>query len=164
MRKFYFSKIFLSVGLLGLLTGCSVFMAASGSTTPDLSVLEPGTSRKVIERELGKPLKQRRLKWENEATYQFFTNDQPNYGRATSYAFLAGMTMGLSEFVTAPIEAVQGDRHEIVITYNRSNRLKKYRHEIFKAPIPPLGHVTKKEPGTLKKMNYDGQDGKARKN
>jgi hypothetical protein len=158
MKKNIFLKISLFPSLLIVGTGCSVFMAASGSTTPDLSILEPGTSRKVIEQTLGKPLRQRRLKWENEATYQFFTNDEPNYGRATSYAFLAGMTMGLSEVVTAPLEAVQGDRHEITITYNRFNRLKKYRHETYKAPLPPPGHVPKKEPGTFGKMNYDGRD------
>lgn len=124
-------------------------MAASGSRSPDLSVLEPGTSRLRIEEAFGKPIRQRRLRWLDEATYQFFTNDEPNYGRATSLAFISALSLGLTEIITAPIEAVQGDRHELIVTYSRSGRLKKFKHITYKAPIKPLGHVEKKEPGTF---------------
>ncbi len=144
MKKYFFIKFLFILVPPITFWGCSVFMAASGSQTPNLHVLEPGTSKKRIEQELGKPIRQRRLRWDNEATYQFFTNDEPNYGRATSYAVLAGFTMGLSEVITSPLEAVQGDRHEIVVTYNRFNRLKNFKHTTFKAPIPPPGHVQKK--------------------
>jgi hypothetical protein len=142
-------KVWLSIISTFALFGCSAIMAASGSKSPDLSVLEPGTSRSKIEEVLGKPIRQRRLRWLDEATYQFFTNDEANYGRATSLAVISAFSLGLTEIITAPIEAVQGDRHEIIVTYSRSGRLRKFKHITHKAPIKPLGHVAEKEPGTF---------------
>jgi len=112
-------------------------MAAKGSETPDLTQLKQGTKRVDVERILGKPIKYNRGSNGDVATYQFFSADDPSYKRAATYAVLDGLTLGVAEVFTSPVEMVQGDRHEIIVTYSRFGRLKSYRHLLYQAPLPP---------------------------
>lgn len=138
-------KIFLIITALLVpalfLSGCSAIMAASSSENKDLGVLKYGTRRFDVERELGKPIKFDRTARGDVATYQYFSGDEANYKRAAAYTVLTGVTLGMSEFFTAPVEALQGDRNEVKVLYDRTGRVKSYKHIIHKAPIPPAEKI-----------------------
>lgn len=130
MRKF----LVLPFVLFGL-NACSVMMAATSQDAPNTSGLQAGAQRADIEKVLGRPTKQVREWTGVRATYQYMTNDQKNYKRAATYAVLDGLTLGAAELFTFGMEAVQGDRHEIEIFYDRSGRLISKKETVFKAPI-----------------------------
>lgn len=116
-------------------SGCSAMMAATGSDSPDLSVLRAGTPRKTVQASLGRPTSSIRTGYGDEVTFQYFTGDEPNMRRAAVYAVLTGVTLGLAEVVTAPAEMVQGDRHVVVARFDRNGRLIDYRTTTVTAPI-----------------------------
>lgn len=127
---------FLSVTCFAfLLSGCSVMMAASEQQAPDTSVLRQGATRNQIEHSLGRPIKYVREWNYDRAVYQYITNDQKNYKRAATYAVLDGLTLGAAELFTFGMEAVQGDRHEIEVLYDRRGNALQISETVIKAPI-----------------------------
>ena len=129
-------KILILLAPILLFSGCSPFMAASASKPPDLSVLSAGANRSEIDRELGKPISIIRRGPKVIATYQYFTGDEANYRRAALYAVLDGLTMGISELVTFPMEALQGDKNMVVVTYDHKGRLISTEQWMEEAPLP----------------------------
>jgi hypothetical protein len=120
-----------------VLSGCSVMMAASGpSHEPDLSALKAGSMREDVRRELGPPISSIRKASGDVATYQYFTGTDQSYRRAAAYAVLDGLTLGFAELVTAPAEAVQGDRHVVEVIYDTHGRVKSVHQTVHDAPIP----------------------------
>jgi len=117
------------------LTGCSVIMAATPSQTPDFSVLKVGAARTTVEKSFGKPIKFHRNAKGDFATYQFFTGDKSSYQRAATYAVLDGLTLGVAELFTSPIESLQGDKNILEVLYTRNGRLKSFRHKRYNAPL-----------------------------
>lgn len=129
-------NIALLVVLMISLSGCSVFMAATSHPEPDITILAQGQTRAVIEKELGKPIQNIREGTGDRATYQFITGDKPDYRRAAVYALLTGVTLGASELVTSPIEALQGQRHVVEVFYDTRGRVRSFRHTVNDAPLP----------------------------
>ncbi len=121
----------------GMLCSCSVIMAATPSKETDLSVLHKGATKTSVEKSLGKPIKYSRESHGDVAVYQYFTGDKANYNRAAAYAVLTGVTLGVAELFTSPMEALQGDRNEVHVLYTRNGRLKAYKTFFFNAPLPP---------------------------
>ena len=120
-----------------VLGGCSVFMAASGSKEIDLSTIRIGRStRPQVEQLLGKPITFYRKSYGDEATYQFFTGDEPSYTRALMYAGLDVVTVLIAEIFTSPIESLQGDRHLLKVLYTPSGVVKDVEHQFNAAPLP----------------------------
>jgi len=130
-----YSKLILTLSLAGL-SGCSVFMAATSQEPPNLSVLEAGTPRLALERELGRPITDFKTNTGSIATFQYFTNDPANYRRAATYAVLDGITVGFAELITFPAEAVQGDRHVVTVWFDHSGKVISSRTSSHAAPIP----------------------------
>jgi hypothetical protein len=73
------------------MTGCVTFMAATeGPKPPDLSKVQIGVSRQVIERELGKPVQ----RLNNVSTYEYNTmKPTPLWAAAAVDVFLMGTTV-----------------------------------------------------------------------
>ena len=115
--------------------GCSVFMAASSSEAPDLSVLRSGATIKEVNQALGKPISFLRTDRGDIAVYQYFTGDKANYKRAATYAVLDGLTVGLAEVITSPAESLQGDKHVITVQYTRGGHLTAVSQSVKKAPL-----------------------------
>jgi len=110
MRKvgYRFPAMRLSAGLLlslcallsvsALLSGCSVFMAASSSKDLDLGTIHIGrTTRPQVEQLLGKPISFNRRNYGDEAVYQYFTGDEASprprsalCGARCSHAWIGG--------------------------------------------------------------------------
>lgn len=121
--------------ILVSLQSCSVFMAAQSREAPDVSVLRRGALRADVERELGAPIRSIRKSNGDVAIYTYISGDKANYGRAATYAVLTGVTLGLSEFVTSPIESLQGDKHTVKIVYGLDGRIRSFSHSQIKAPL-----------------------------
>ena len=116
-------------------TGCSVVMAATASEEPNVSILRPGTSRAALEKEIGQPIFATRERTHDYATYQFFTGDEASYQRAAVYTVLDIVTIGFAEIFTTPIEALQGDKHTVRVSYNLNNVVEDINIESSKAPL-----------------------------
>ena len=89
-------KIIQSIFIAFILSGCSVFMAATGSDPVDLSKIQVGAHRSVVESQLGKPITFYRNPGGDYAVYQIITGVEPDYKRAAAYAVLTGLTLGLT--------------------------------------------------------------------
>lgn len=111
-------------------------MAASSREGADLSVLQPGQDRQIVESVLGKPISVIRMGYGDEATYTFVSDDEANYGRAAVYALLTGVTLGVSEFVTTPVEMLQGNLHEVIVVYDIKGKVRSFQHIERDAPLP----------------------------
>jgi hypothetical protein len=123
--------VLLAVGL----SGCSPIMAASGNGGPDFTGLEPGVPRAEVDARLGKPISSVRREFGDVATYQYFTEDQPNYWRAGLWTVLDVGTLGLAELVLFRMEALQGAKHVVQVSYDINKRMIGMEHVISNAPL-----------------------------
>ncbi|MBW7897419.1 hypothetical protein B188_04730 [Candidatus Brocadiaceae bacterium B188] len=110
---------YILVVLLGVVfSGCSVGMALSGKKDPNLSVVRVGATRGEVELALGSPTRSattpdgRRVD-----VYQYEIGNEPSAGRAVGHAVLDVFTLGLWEIAGTPIEALQGNKYEMTVTY-----------------------------------------------
>ncbi len=123
MMKSRFLACALLVGLLG---GCSVGMALSGSETPDISIIKIGTLRDDVELHFGKPAEVEVLEDGTErATYVFEVGNDPSVTRAVGHAVLDVASFGLWEAIGTPIEAYASEERMLLITYNKFDLIKK---------------------------------------
>ena len=105
------------------LTGCSVGMALSGETQPDLAVCSVGAERSEIELQLGKPTAVSNLPDGGQAcTYEYQLGNEPSPGRAVVHGAMDVLTMGLWEVVGTPVEAVQGKKYRMTVDYDSDGR------------------------------------------
>jgi hypothetical protein len=116
-------------------SGCSVYMASSSPTQPELSAVRVGASRAEVDKELGKPINFLRQHYGDVATYQYFGPDDVSYGRAAAYTVLDILTLGVAELITTPIETLQNDKHTLVVTYNPAGRVLGVSRSLNKAPL-----------------------------
>ncbi len=111
--------------LVGLLAGCSVGMALSGSETPDLSIIKIGTLRDDVELHFGEPAEVEQLEGGAElATYIFEVGNDPSATRAVGHAVLDVASLGLWEAIGTPIEAYASEERKLLITYNKFDLIK----------------------------------------
>ncbi len=118
-----------------LLTGCSVIMAAHDEKDIDLKTLRTGMHRSEVEQILTNKLHEGGAHYGRAVTYQYFTGDERSLGRAAAYGLLDIATLGLAEIVTTPVEALQGDKHLVTVTYDAEGRVVRVRDTIERAPL-----------------------------
>jgi len=110
--------------LVGLLSGCSVGMALSGSEKPDLGAVKVGSSRGEVEMHLGNPTSSLAVGDGQRAdVYEYEIGNEPSAGRAIGHGAMDVLTFGLWEVVGTPIEGVQGERCNATITYDRDDKV-----------------------------------------
>jgi hypothetical protein len=108
----------------GVLSGCSVGMALSGSPNPDLGAVKTGASRGEIEMHLGSPISSTMIEGGHRADlYQYEIGNEPSAGRAAGHAVMDVLTLCLWEIVGTPVEAVQGDKYTATIEYDENNKV-----------------------------------------
>ena len=114
----------LTAAVAGLLSGCSVGMALSGSQNPDLGAVRTGATRGEIELHLGSPVRSTLLDGGRRAdVYQYEVGNEPSAGRAAGHAAMDVLTLGIWEIVGTPIEGVQGEKYTATIVYDESDRV-----------------------------------------
>lgn len=127
-KQTFFMAIFIGIVLLASLTisGCSVGMAMSGKKDPNLGMVRVGSTRGEVELTLGSPVKSVTLDRGNRMdVYQYEIGNEPSSGRAIGHGLMDVLTLGLWEVIGTPIEAVQGEKYELTITYGKDDRVQK---------------------------------------
>jgi len=117
-------NFFVSAIMLGLLCGCSVGMAMSGKTTPDLGVIKKNATRGEVELQLGAPVKVTTLDNGHVVNlYEYEVGNDPSAGRAVGHAVLDVLTLGIWEVVGTPVEGFQGDKRQVQIEYDENDHI-----------------------------------------
>lgn len=110
--------------LVILLEGCSVGMAMSGKEEPNLGAFRVGSPRGEVELQLGSPSASvTNPSGGRTDIYEYELGNKPSAGRAAGHAVLDVLTLGLWEIVGTPIEAFQGEKRRLSITYDANDRV-----------------------------------------
>lgn len=114
----------LLAALLLISSGCSVFMAMSGTPAPDFDAFDIGSSRKVVEFQLGSPKTSEPMEdGATRNTYEFEVGNSPNNHRALMNLYIDLATLGLYEIPGTFIEASMGERQHTSIVYDKDDRV-----------------------------------------
>ena len=113
------------LGMVASTSGCSVGMALSGDENPDLTVCRVGSQKSDIDRQLGPPTSVRTLPEGGQTcTYEYEIGDEPSAGRAVAHGAMDVLTFGLWEVVGTPVEALQGQKYQMTVTYDAEGKAK----------------------------------------
>jgi hypothetical protein len=109
------------------LSGCSVWMAASGHKEPNLGAFNIGSTRGQVEQQLGTPKSTVTLDDGcRQDTYEYKINAEPAPGRAVAHGVADVLTLGIWEVVGTPVEAANlGDKKQMIITYDSENKVRR---------------------------------------
>ncbi len=115
---------FITMIVLGLLSGCSVGMAMNGKATPDLGVVKKNATRGEVELQLGTPVKVSTMKNGHVLNvYEYEVGNDPSAGRAVGHAVMDLLTFGVWEVIGTPIEGFQGDNHQVQVEYDEDDNI-----------------------------------------
>ncbi len=99
-------------------------MALSGKKDPNLGAIRTGTTRGEVELQLGSPVKSVTAPGGKRIDiYEYEIGNEPSAGRAVGHGALDLLTLGLWEVVGTPIEALQGKKYEMTITYSQNDKV-----------------------------------------
>lgn len=102
-------------------TGCSVGMAMSGKKEPQLGAIRVGATRGEVEMHLGPPLEIREENGNRIDLYEYEIGNEPSAGRAIGHGVMDVLTFGLWEVIGTPVEAIQGEKKRLLISYDDKN-------------------------------------------
>lgn len=134
----------------GILQGCSIGMAFSGDEKLDLTALDKGTSRGKVLTVFGTPASTVETGTGRTDVFYKKQGDTRSAGRGAAYIVADALTLGLAEFLTAPIEAaatlsdnvayvVEYDQHDKVIGSSVTNLGKSRRKLAINTAAAPTG-------------------------
>lgn len=110
--------------LMVAVTGCSVAMALHGHPEPNFQAFEIGSSRQIVEVQLGHPVASQTLEQgKKKDVYQYEIGNSPNGHRALLNFYFDLATIGLWEIPGTIIEAMMGHREETRVIYNADDRV-----------------------------------------
>jgi hypothetical protein len=113
-----------SIVAFALLSGCSVYFAATGSKDVDLSKVNRGVERYLVEGELGSPLEIKPSSQGEAALYTYKIGDPPAPGRALLYLLGDIVTFCLAEYVFFPLEiSNSGDAQYLRVDYDKNEKV-----------------------------------------
>jgi hypothetical protein len=119
-----YSGIISLVGLLAIVSGCSVGMALSGTEAPNLGAFGVGSPRAQVELHMGRPVSSVTLADDQRTdVYAYEVGNAPSAGRAVAHGVMDVLTLGIWEVVGTPIEAYQGERKSLHVTYGADDRV-----------------------------------------
>lgn len=99
-------------------------MALNGTPEPNFKAFEIGSSRQVVETQLGHPIASQKLEdGKKKDTYQYEIGNSPNGHRALLNFYFDLATIGIWELPGTIIEARMGQTEETRITYNSEDRV-----------------------------------------
>jgi len=121
-------KLLVALASAHLISGCAVYMAATGEEEPDLGALKVGSARSEVELQLGAPVKSALMAdGGRQDIYEYQIGNQPSTGRAIAHGTMDLLTLGLWEVVGTPIEGLSGDKHKLTVTYDSNDLVRDLR-------------------------------------
>ncbi len=130
--------------LLVIFDGCSVFMAMNGTPAPNFDAFEVGSSRQLVEFQLGAPKASEPLQdGHSRDTYEFEVGNSPNNHRALMNLYIDLATLGLYEIPGTFIEASMGEMKQTSIVYDKDDRV--VAIEGYTPPPPSAAHQKAKD-------------------
>jgi hypothetical protein len=112
--------------LLAPLAACSVGMAMSGKQSPNLGAVQQGVTRGEVEMHLGHAVQTiTHPDGSATSTHHYEGGNDPSAGRAMGHAAMDVLTLGLWEIVGTPVEGVQGEQYQAVVTYAADGTVQK---------------------------------------
>lgn len=109
--------------ITGMLSGCSVIMAASGDPEPNFGVIQPGATRAMVEKELGAPYHVDEQGSQRTAWYEYELGNAPNGDRALANFALDVYSLLLWEIIATPRELMMGDDYKMSVVYGPGDRV-----------------------------------------
>ena len=108
-----------------LLTGCSVFMAASGHREPNLGAFGVGSTRGQVEQQMGPPKMSLTLdRGRRQDLYEYVLDGERSPGRAIGHGIMDVLTLGLWELIGTPIEVANlGEVKQLRVTYGADGKV-----------------------------------------
>lgn len=107
------------------LCSCSVGMALSGKSEPNIGAVKVGSSRGEVEMHLGPPVTSTTSEDGTRSDiYEYELGNEPSAERAIGHGVMDLLTFGIWEIVGAPIEGVQGEKRQLYITYDNTDHVK----------------------------------------
>lgn len=120
-------------------SGCSVLMAMSGTPAPDFDAFEIGSSRQLVELQLGTAKASEPLPdGTSRNAYEFEVGNSPNNHRALMNLYIDLATLGLYEIPGTFIEASMGEMKQTSIVYDKDDRVVSI--EGYTPPPPSVEH------------------------
>lgn len=117
-------RLIAMLAIAQILTGCSVFMAASGEEEPDLGAIKIGSARSEVELHLGSPKKSSAISdGRRHDIYEYQLGNEPSTGRAIAHGTMDLLTLGLWEIAGTPMEGLAGDKYRLAVTYDEFDRV-----------------------------------------
>lgn len=109
----------------GMLQGCSIGMAFSGDEKLDLTALDKGTSRGKVLTVFGTPAQTVATATGRTDVFYKKQGDRRSAGRGAAYIVADALTLGVAEFITAPIEAAAtlSDNVVYVVEYDEHDKV-----------------------------------------
>lgn len=138
-------KVFTTLMLIVVCTGCSVGMALSGNEQKDTSVFYQGAERSFVYAKVGMPdaaVQDKDGLWID--TYLIVKGNEPSAGRAIGHGVMDVLTLGLWEVIGTPIELAAGsEKHDrFVIYYDEDNKIHRVeRIYVESQPIDKAGNL-----------------------
>ena len=117
---------FLLFCIVILLSGCSVGMAMSGKSNPNLGLIKVGSTRGEVELHLGlTPIKTVTNKDGTRIDVdEYEIGNEPSAARAIGHGVMDVLTLGLWELIGTPIEGFQGDKYRLIVVYDSEDRVR----------------------------------------
>ena len=106
-----------------LCQGCSVGMALSGKETKNLSAVQIGQSRDIVTLNLGQPAKTNLTETGRVDIFELQRGNDPSVGRALFHGMMDALTWGGWEIIGTPMEGVQGKSFELIVHYDKEDRV-----------------------------------------
>ena len=112
------------IAIAVFLQGCSVYMAADGNKTPNISKFEQNTTRFDIESVLGEPIMFTNLADnKTQAVYEFEKGNDPSPLRASAWLIADIFSGALAEFILYPYESNKGELSRVKVNYNADDQV-----------------------------------------
>lgn len=113
------------VPVAALATGCSVFMAASGTPDANIGAITIGQPRETVLVHLGQPARTVQNEGGMLDVFELERGNEPSIGRAALHGAMDLLTFGAWEIIATPMEAFAGEKYQLTVEYDDAARVKR---------------------------------------
>ena len=124
-------RVVLLLVLMTTISACSVVAAGTGSPEPDFTRITVGTTRAIVEQELGSALSTEAEAGFQKSVYTYKLGDKPAAGRALGYLALDIITLAFAEYILFPLEiSNSGNAYDAAVYYDSNDTVRRVEQKI----------------------------------